>query len=83
MREVMFVDRDWRAIEGRWFAGGYDELGLDVRLERVGGETSACWAPIEPRSASATSDQQVKIYGANLPTDASSRRTSISGRASR
>ena len=38
LREVMFVDRDWRTIEGRWFTGGYDELGLDVRLERVGGE---------------------------------------------
>ena len=38
LREVMFVDRDWRTIEGRWFTGGYDELGLDVRLERVGAE---------------------------------------------
>ena len=39
MREVMMVDRDWRTIEGRWFTGGYDELGLDVKLERVGSET--------------------------------------------
>ena len=36
MREVMFVDRDWRQIEGRWFTGGYDEVGLDVRLDRIG-----------------------------------------------
>ena len=39
MREVMLVDRNWRTIEGRWFTGGYDELGLDVKLERVGAET--------------------------------------------
>ena len=39
MREVMFVDRDWRQIEGRWFTGGYDEVGLDVRLDRIGTET--------------------------------------------
>ena len=39
LREVMFVDRDWRTIEGRWFTGGYDEIGIDVKLERVGAET--------------------------------------------
>ena len=38
LREVMFVDRDWRVMEGRWFTGGYDEIGMDVQLERVGGE---------------------------------------------
>ena len=35
-REVMFVDRDWRGIEGRWFTGGYDEIGMDVQLRRAG-----------------------------------------------
>ena len=35
-REVMFVEPDWSAIEGRWFSGGYDELGPDVRLTRIG-----------------------------------------------
>ncbi len=39
MREVMMVDRNWRSMEGRWFAGGYDEIGIDVKLERVGAET--------------------------------------------
>ncbi|MCC6989016.1 MAG: quinohemoprotein amine dehydrogenase subunit alpha [Acidobacteria bacterium] len=29
LREVMFVERDWTKIAGRWFGGGYDELGLD------------------------------------------------------
>ena len=39
MREVMMVDRNWRTMEGRWFTGGYDEIGIDVKLERVGAET--------------------------------------------
>ena len=35
----MTVDRNWRSMEGRWFTGGYDEIGIDVKLERVGAET--------------------------------------------
>jgi quinohemoprotein amine dehydrogenase len=66
LREVMFVDRDWRSIEGRWFTGGYDEVGLDVRLERVGAETRLLGTD---RTALRTgaSNQELKIYGANLP----------------
>jgi quinohemoprotein amine dehydrogenase len=67
LREVMFVDRDWRSIEGRWFMGGYDEIGLDVRLERVGAETRLLGTD---RTALRTgaSNQELKIYGANLPS---------------
>ena len=32
LREVMFVDRDWRHASGRWFTGAYDEFGIDVQL---------------------------------------------------
>jgi len=65
MREVMLVDRDWRSMEGRWFTGGYDELGIDVKLERVGAETRVLGTD---RTALrlGTSGQEVKIYGANL-----------------
>ena len=38
MREVMMVDRNWRAMEGRWFNGGYDEVGIDVKMERIGND---------------------------------------------
>ena len=38
LREVMFVDRDWQSIAGRWFTGDYDELGMDVTLTRIGRE---------------------------------------------
>lgn len=66
MREVMFVDRDWRGMEGRWFTGGYDELGLDVRLERVGAETHLFGTDKKALRAGA-SRQELRIYAANLP----------------
>jgi quinohemoprotein amine dehydrogenase len=66
LREVMFVDRDWRTIEGRWFAGGYDELGLEVRLERAGAQTRVLGTDRTALRVGST-DQAVKIYGANLP----------------
>ena len=66
LREVMFVDRDWRTMEGRWFAGGYDELGLDIKLERVGPETRVLGTDRTALRAGA-SDLQVKVYGVNLP----------------
>lgn len=67
MREVMMVDRNWRSMEGRWFAGGYDEIGIDVKLERVAGETRALGTD---RTAlkQGVAGQPLKIYGMNLGT---------------
>jgi quinohemoprotein amine dehydrogenase len=66
LREVMFVDRDWRTIEGRWFTGGYDEIGLDVRLDRIGSEPRVLGT--ERMSLRAGSSRQsFRLYGANLP----------------
>jgi quinohemoprotein amine dehydrogenase len=65
MREVMMVDRNWRTLEGRWFAGGYDEVGIDVKLERVAGETRALGTDRTALKQGATG-QPVKIYGVNL-----------------
>lgn len=66
LREVMFVDRDWRQMEGRWFTGGYDEVGLDVRLDRIGVETRVLGTDRTALKQGA-SGQELKIYGANLP----------------
>jgi quinohemoprotein amine dehydrogenase len=65
MREVMMVDRNWRSMEGRWFNGGYDEIGMDVKLERVGNETRVLGTD---RTAlkQGSSAQELKIYGTNL-----------------
>jgi quinohemoprotein amine dehydrogenase len=67
LREVMMVDRNWRAMEGRWFSGGYDELGIDVRLERIAGETRVLGTDRTALKQGAAA-QPVKIYGVNLGT---------------
>jgi quinohemoprotein amine dehydrogenase len=65
LREVMMVDRDWRHMEGRWFSGGYDELGLDVKLDRIGGDVRVLGTDRTALRQGAAG-QEVKIYGANL-----------------
>jgi quinohemoprotein amine dehydrogenase len=67
LREVMFIERDWQSIAGRWFSGAYDELGLDVTLTRIGP------APIitgvdRVALRRSTASQPVRIHGANLPS---------------
>jgi quinohemoprotein amine dehydrogenase len=64
LREVMMVDRGWQTMEGRWFTGGYDELGLDVKLERVGSETRVLGLDRTALKQGAVAD--VRIYGTNL-----------------
>lgn len=66
LREVMFVDRDWRSIEGRWFTGAYDELGLDVRLHRVGSEPRVLGTERQSLRVGAA-NQSFRLYGVNLP----------------
>ena len=66
LREVMMVDRSWRSMEGRWFTGGYDESGIDVKLERIGAETRVLGTDRTALRQSASA-QELRIYGANLP----------------
>ncbi|MBY0497160.1 MAG: quinohemoprotein amine dehydrogenase subunit alpha [Cyanobacteria bacterium] len=65
MREVMMVDRNWRSMEGRWFNGGYDEIGMDVKLERVGNDTRVLGTDRTALKQGSTA-QELKIYGTNL-----------------
>lgn len=66
LREVMFIERDWQTISGRWFAGAYDEVGLDITLRRVvAGPVIAGLDRASVRRGSTA--QQVRIHGANLP----------------
>ena len=65
LREVMLIDRDWRHMEGRWFAGGYDEIGLDVKLDRVGSDVRVLGTDRTALRQGAAG-QELKIYGANL-----------------
>jgi quinohemoprotein amine dehydrogenase len=67
LREVMFVDREWRTIDGRWFTGGYDELGLDVTLERVGDGPRVLGTDVTALRAGSMG-QTIRVFGANLPS---------------
>ena len=66
LREVLFVERDWQQISGRWFTGDYDELGFDAHLYRIGNDPMILG--MEPRGLRAGAEgQEVRIFGANLP----------------
>src|SRR6185295_8083745 len=62
-REVMFVDRNGRHAEGRWFTGGYNELGIDVRLDRIGADPVIAGAA-ESMIKAGSSRQELHLYGA-------------------
>lgn len=66
LREVMTVERGWNRIDGRWFAGDYDEFGPDVTLLRVDGPVPLGVHPVSLRAGS--QDARVRVYGADLPT---------------
>jgi quinohemoprotein amine dehydrogenase len=66
-REVLFVDRDWRHADGRWFTGAYDEFGIDVRLERIGADPIVLGVA-QPMIKAGTAGQELRLYGANLPS---------------
>ena len=63
LREVMMVERGWREIGGRWFAGAYDEFGPDVTLLRVDGPVLLGLHPVSLKSGTSGT---VTIHGANL-----------------
>ncbi|HJO37987.1 MAG: quinohemoprotein amine dehydrogenase subunit alpha [Vicinamibacterales bacterium] len=65
-RQVMFVDRDWREISGRWYRGAFDEIGLDVTLTRV--DDVPVITGVQPRGVRTSGrEQEIRIHGANLP----------------
>ena len=65
LREVMFVERDWQRMSGRWFTGAYDELGTDIRLQRITNDPIVLGVePIALKTSS--SARTVRIFGANF-----------------
>ena len=65
LREVMFVERNSKEIFGRWFRGGYDEFGLDVRLRRI--EATPVVTMVTPRALKRGGEHEVHLHGASLP----------------
>ncbi|MGQ0641695.1 MAG: quinohemoprotein amine dehydrogenase subunit alpha [Gemmatimonadaceae bacterium] len=70
-REVLFVEPGWQEISGRWFSGGYDEFGIDVKLTRLSG--AAAVAAVLPRGLrKGARGQEIVVVGANLPPNVAS-----------
>lgn len=65
MREVLTLDRGVREMSGRWFHGAYNEIGIDVKLQRVANDPIVLG--LDERSLKAGAKSQVKLYGENLP----------------
>jgi len=64
LREVLFVERDWQTMRGRWFTGAYDEVGLDITLERA--TDSPVAAGVHPPAVQVGTTRSIDIYGLNL-----------------
>ena len=65
-REVLFVERDWKSMWGRWFTGSYDETGIDVTLTRLASDPIVFGTSVSALKTG-TSGTSVRIFGANLP----------------
>ena len=63
LREVMMVERGWGEINGRWFAGAYDEFGPDVTLLRADGPVLLGLHPVSLKSGTSGT---VTVHGVNM-----------------
>jgi quinohemoprotein amine dehydrogenase len=66
-REVLFVERDWKQMWGRWFSGAYDENGIDVTLTRITPDPIVLGASVRALKTGSTA-RNVRILGVNLPS---------------
>ena len=64
LREVMFVERNQREMSGRWYTGAYDEIGPDVKLQRVGGE--AIVSGVFPKAVARGESVGVRVFAGGL-----------------
>ena len=68
-REVLALSDDGSTLEGRFFRGDYGELGLDVRMVRLGSDARI--AGVSPKAVAAppegTAIATLRVVGANFP----------------
>ena len=82
LREVMFVEPGWEEMSGRWFTGGYEEIGMDVSLKKLG--ANPVIAGVAPRALRVGTRGQDGDHLRREPAATRwRRRRSTSGRASR
>lgn len=64
-REALLLSTDGNSMQGRWFWGGYQEFGIDVKLTRLGRDPVILG--LDKPALLSPSTPEVHIYGANLP----------------
>jgi quinohemoprotein amine dehydrogenase len=65
-REAMLLASDGNSMEGRWFWGGYQEFGLDVKLTRQDKQMTVLG--VDKYALRSPSVETVHVYGGALPT---------------
>jgi quinohemoprotein amine dehydrogenase len=60
-KEAVFIERDGRSMEGRWFWGGYDEFGIDVKMIRAGKDPVVLGTDLY--SVKSPSTREVHVFG--------------------
>ncbi len=76
-RETLFIERTRKEMWGRWFTGAYDELGIDVKLTKLGSDPVVFGTNVAALKTGGSA-RPVKIFGANLPAAAAIKPTDIS-----
>lgn len=71
LREVLLLNEDWTSLSGRFFTGGYDEIGADVTLTRNRGTPEVLG--VEGGALRTHADgQSLTVLMHNIPDDVSS-----------
>ena len=60
----MFVSRDSNTMDGRWFWGGYQEMGIDAHLVRIGSQPML--GGVSSFALQTPSAPRLRIYGENF-----------------
>ena len=79
-REVLFVERDWKTMWGRWFTGAYDETGVDVKLVAAGTDPTVFGTSVT-RAEDGDDGAGSSRFSARTFRPVSNRKTSGSARA--
>lgn len=68
LREVLMLSDDGSTMAGRGFHGAFGELGVAIRLDRLGDDPRVA-TMVPPSVRAGASQQRVVVSGANLPAD--------------
>ena len=65
-KEVLLLSADWSSLRGRFFAGGYSEIGMEITMRRRSADPQVLGAEPEAIRVPA-SGTRVRVFGMNFP----------------